>query len=95
MVIERAQNKRLNSAERASARLFFRYHNARRLIIYAWVNDANTKRTYGSSSDAYAVFRKMVESGNPPNDWTKLEVEASCPAAAGRLTKAKALQVKK
>ena len=60
-------------------RLFFRYNNARRLIIYAWVNDADTKRTYGSSSDAYAVFKNMVESGNPPNDWVQLEAAASVP----------------
>jgi toxin YhaV len=70
-------------------RLFFRFNNARRLIIYAWVNDADTKRTYGSSSDAYAVFKKMVENGNPPNGWAQLEAAASCSTAVGRLSRAK------
>jgi toxin YhaV len=53
-------------------RLFFRYHSKARLIVFAWVNDAETLRTYGSRTDAYAVFRKMVESGNPPDDWDEL-----------------------
>ena len=71
-------------------RLFFRYNTARRLIIFAWVNDADTLRTYGSSSDAYAVFKKMVENGNPPNDWVQLEAAASCSTAVGRLSRARA-----
>ncbi len=33
-------------------RLFFRYHRESRIIIYAWVNDADTKRAYESDSDA-------------------------------------------
>jgi toxin YhaV len=53
-------------------RLFFRYHSKARLIVFAWVNDAETLRTYGSRTDAYAVFRKMLESGNPPDDWDEL-----------------------
>lgn len=40
-------------------RLFFRYHSrAPRLIVFAWVNDSDTLRTYGSRTDAYAVFRQ-------------------------------------
>jgi len=57
-------------------RLFFRYHAASRVIIYAWVNDEETKRTYESQDDAYRVFRKMLESGNPPNDWAQLLAKA-------------------
>jgi len=37
-------------------RLFFRYDLASKIIVYAWVNDSRTLRTYGSASDAYAVF---------------------------------------
>jgi toxin YhaV len=33
-------------------RLFFRYHRESRIIIYAWVNDEDTKRSYESDSDA-------------------------------------------
>ena len=44
-------------------RLLFRYHAASQLIVFAWVNDENSKRTYGSSDDAYRVFRKMLEVG--------------------------------
>lgn len=57
-------------------RLFFRYHAPSKVIVYAWVNDEDTKRAYESSNDAYRVFRKMLESGHPPDDWDQLLVEA-------------------
>jgi toxin YhaV len=41
-------------------------------LIYAWVNDQQTLRTYGSRSDAYAVFAAMLKNGNPPDDWQSL-----------------------
>ncbi len=58
-------------------RLFYRYDSASQVIAYAWVNDEQSLRTYGKSTDAYAVFRGMVESGNPPNDWDALREAAS------------------
>ncbi|MEB3149005.1 MAG: type II toxin-antitoxin system YhaV family toxin [Sphaerospermopsis kisseleviana] len=57
-------------------RLFFRYHQQGKIIVYAWVNDENTKRAYQSKTDAYRVFQKMLESGNPPDDWNDLFKEA-------------------
>jgi toxin YhaV len=57
-------------------RLFFRYHATSKVIVYAWVNDEDTKRAYESSDDAYRVFRKMLESGHPPDDWNHLLAEA-------------------
>jgi toxin YhaV len=57
-------------------RLFFRYHAKARIIVYAWVNDEDTKRAYGSADDAYKVFRKMLDNGHPPSDWDRLLVEA-------------------
>jgi toxin YhaV len=57
-------------------RLFFRYHQESKIIIYAWVNDDDTKRAYGSSTDAYRIFRRMIESGHPPDDWKTLVEEA-------------------
>lgn len=57
-------------------RLFFRYHAPSKVIVLAWVNDENTKRAYESSDDAYRVFRKMLESGHPPDDWSQLLAEA-------------------
>jgi toxin YhaV len=53
-------------------RLFFRYNKESRIIIFGWVNDDQTKRAYDSKTDAYRVFRKMLDSGNPPNDWDAL-----------------------
>jgi len=57
-------------------RLFFRYHAPSKVVVYAWVNDEDTKRAYKSSNDAYRVFRKMLESGHPPDDWNQLLAEA-------------------
>jgi len=57
-------------------RLFFRYHAPSKLIVFAWVNDEGTLRAYESSHDAYRVFRKMLESGPPPDDWNQLLAEA-------------------
>ena len=68
-------------------RLFFRFHVAQRIIVYAWVNDDDTKRAYESRDDAYQVFRKMIESGHPPDDWNVLLKEAR--AASRRLSKLK------
>ncbi len=53
-------------------RLFFRYHLESRVIVFGWVNDLETKRAYDSKTDAYRVFKKMIERGNPPNDWDDL-----------------------
>lgn len=57
-------------------RLFFRYHAQGKIIVLAWVNDTDTKRAYESNDDAYRVFRKMLESGQPPDDWSQLLGEA-------------------
>lgn len=61
-------------------RLFFRYHASSKVIVYAWVNDTNTLRAYESKNDAYRVFRRMLDSGNPPDDWRSLLAEASGPS---------------
>ena len=57
-------------------RLFFRYHAPSRVIVFAWVNDEDTKSAYESSDDACRVFRKMLESGHPPDDWNQFLAEA-------------------
>lgn len=53
-------------------RLFFRFDSASRTIVLAWLNDGASLRAYGSRTDAYAVFRSMLERGNPPGDWEAL-----------------------
>ncbi|MBO9327700.1 type II toxin-antitoxin system YhaV family toxin [Achromobacter xylosoxidans] len=57
-------------------RLFFRYHAVSKIIVFAWVNDEDTKRAYESDDDAYRVFRKMLDTGNPPDDWDALVLAA-------------------
>jgi toxin YhaV len=57
-------------------RLFFRYHREGRIIVFAWVNDEDTKRAYECSSDAYRTFRRMLKKGNPPDDWNQLLTQA-------------------
>lgn len=61
-------------------RLFFRYDSRARLIVYAWVNDERTLRQRGGRRDPYAVFRRMLASGNPPNDWAALVRQSREPA---------------
>ncbi len=67
-------------------RLFFRYHQESKIIVFAWVNDENSKRAYDSKTDAYLVFRKMLGTGHPPNNWNDLLKEAK--AETERLDKA-------
>jgi toxin YhaV len=53
-------------------RLFFRFDSRAKVIIYAWVNDERTLRQRGARTDPYAVFRRRLASGDPPNDWDDL-----------------------
>lgn len=57
-------------------RLFFRYDSAARIILFAWVNDEKTLRARGSKTDPYAVFKAMLERGNPPDSWKALRTSA-------------------
>ena len=57
-------------------RLFFRYHQQQKIIVYVWVNDEKSKRAYDSKMDAYRVFKRMLKSGNPPDDWKMLREQA-------------------
>ena len=66
-------------------RLFFRYDSRAKIIVYAWVNDDTTLRTYGARTDAYAVFTSMLRAGNPPDDWNGLLKAAKDEGARGRL----------
>ena len=47
-------------------RLFFRFSTKDRVIVYVWINDEFTLRKAGSKTDAYAVFKSMLNAGNPP-----------------------------
>jgi toxin YhaV len=69
-------------------RLFFRFSSSAKTILIAWVNDEKTLRTYGSKTDAYWVFKKMLDAGNPPDNWDALAAAANEPEAATRLTAA-------
>ena len=66
-------------------RLFFRYDLASKVIVYAWVNDSKTLRTYGAASDACAVFSSMLKRGNPPDDWNELRKQCANPDALTRI----------
>jgi len=53
-------------------RLFFRYHARMRIIAFGWLNDDKSLRAYGSANDAYLTFKRMLDSGYPPDDWETL-----------------------
>ena len=57
-------------------RLFFRFHAQAKVIVFAWVNDEDSKRAYESADDAYRVFRRMLDTGHPPTEWAELLAEA-------------------
>lgn len=57
-------------------RLFFRYHLSSKIIVLAWVNDEDSKRSYGSNTDAYQVFKKMLDTNCPPDNWENLLEQA-------------------
>lgn len=66
-------------------RLFYRFQSAARIIVYAWVNDESSLRTYGSPTDVYAVFARMLNSGNPPDDFHSLVAAARAAGVIRRL----------
>jgi len=70
-------------------RLFFRYQEtkAAKVIVLAWVNDDDALRAYGKASDAYAVFRKMLKKGDPPDEWEELMAAAAEDSARTRLAR--------
>ncbi|MCZ8042155.1 MAG: type II toxin-antitoxin system YhaV family toxin [Beijerinckiaceae bacterium] len=70
-------------------RLFFRFDSKTKIIIFAWVNDETTLRTYGAKTDAYCVFKGMLDKGNPPDDWKDLLAAASANPVVARLEGAK------
>lgn len=46
-----------------------------RWIVFARVNDEETRHAHESNDDAYGVFRKMLECGHPPDEWNQLLAE--------------------
>ncbi len=69
-------------------RLFFRADSQAKVIVYAWVNDRDTLRKAGAGTDPYAVFGRMLASGNPPDDWPALLTTALEPDAERRFSAA-------
>jgi toxin YhaV len=47
-------------------RLFFRFSTKDMVIVYVWINDEFSLRKAGSRTDAYAVFKSMLNTGDPP-----------------------------
>jgi len=70
-------------------RLFYQFDSKAKLIIYAWVNDASTLRAYGARRDAYAVFKAMLDKGNPPDSWGGLAKAVGAGAGKGAAGKKK------
>lgn len=61
-------------------RLFFQFNSVRKIIVYAWVNDDKSLRARGSNTDAYETFKGMLDSGNPPDSFDSLLIEAKASA---------------
>lgn len=65
-------------------RLFFRFRSSERILLFAWVNDENSLRTYGSSTDAYATFSGLLDRDDPPDDWDALLKACTTPEMVQR-----------
>lgn len=48
-------------------RLFFKFSAARRVIVFAWLNEPGSLRKQGAVTDVYTVFLRMLKSGRPPD----------------------------
>ena len=75
-------------------RLFFRFNSTAKVIVLAWVNDEETLRTYGSKTDAYAVFKAMLGKKRPPDDWKALLKEAEQASARSKEVTARSTKSK-
>jgi toxin YhaV len=53
-------------------RLFCRFSTGQRIIVYVWVDDEGSLRKSGSKTGPYAVFKAMIETGEPPNSFAEL-----------------------
>lgn len=53
-------------------RLFYRFSSAEHIVVLTWVNDENTLRKQGASTDPYVVFSGMLSRGDVPADWEAL-----------------------
>ena len=58
-------------------RVFFKFSASKRVIVYAWLNDARTLRKQGGATDVYTVFQGMLKAGNPPDNFDALMEQAS------------------
>ncbi len=47
-------------------RLFFRFSSKDKVVVYVGVNDESTLRKAGARTDVYAVFKSMLDAGEPP-----------------------------
>lgn len=43
-----------------------------KIVVIGWVNGDSTLRAYESKNDAYRVFARMLDNGNPPSNWDEL-----------------------
>lgn len=53
-------------------RLFYRFSSAHQLVVLTWLNDENTLRKDGATSDPYQVFAGMLSRGEVPETWGAL-----------------------
>ena len=58
-------------------RLFFKFSANKKVIVYAWLNDAKTLRKQGGTTDVHVVFQGRLKAGNPPDNVDTLLEQAS------------------
>jgi toxin YhaV len=63
-------------AKKLRYRMFFQAHSPDMMVILCWLNDETTLRKEGSRTDAYNVFRNMLNKGYIPDAFDQLKKQA-------------------
>jgi len=71
--------RRVKSGLPPRYRLFFRFYSEPKKIIFVWLNDEFSLRKRGDKHDVYAVFQKMVDSGEIPVSYNGLIERSEVP----------------
>ncbi|WP_051257754.1 type II toxin-antitoxin system YhaV family toxin [Desulfovibrio cuneatus] len=58
-------------------RLFFQFSTEELKVIFCWLNDQSTMRKKGSKTDVYVIFKKLLENGKIPSQFSALLNDAN------------------
>ncbi len=60
-------------AKKDRSRIFFQFSESASSIVYAWINTEGVIRKAGAKNDVYKVFKRLLDRGVIPNDFSSLK----------------------